>query len=134
MAQAGTIPILHVVAPALAETNEAASDSIQEKIKQIQKDLAGTNREIKLLQKERDVIANNVTKGRALLVRLKTKLTEFQSTRKKLKDGMEAQMLCVLREIGPKCGWGGHQEGDYQCAFYVFQVRHYFEEQKSKES
>ena len=39
-------------------------------------------------------------RGRALLGRLKNKLTEFCSTRKKSNDGVEAKMVRVLKLVG----------------------------------
>ena len=46
------------------------------------------------------MLKNDVNCGRALLMRLKKRLTEFRSTRKKSKVGVEARMLRVLKMIG----------------------------------
>ena len=79
---------------------EARADEIRETIARYEQDMREARERMKPLQKERDLIASDVTRGRTLLARLKKKLTEFRSTRKKGKDGMETKMLRVLNTIG----------------------------------
>jgi len=87
--------------PTAAATVAANTNSnIKKRIAKYQKEIKEKQAEMKPLKDERDVIAKDVTKGRALLARLKKKLTEFRSTRKKSKDGIESQMLRVLKIIG----------------------------------
>ncbi|EJK77868.1 hypothetical protein THAOC_00273 [Thalassiosira oceanica] len=73
---------------------------LQEAIAKNKEELKKAEDEAKQLIEKREKIATEVTKGRSLLRRLKKKLTDFRSTRKRSKNGIEAKMLKVLKSIG----------------------------------
>ena len=80
-------------------TAPSRSPKIQERVEKYKKELADAKKLLKPFQQKRDAFAKKVKKGRALLGRLKKKLTKFRSTRKKSKDGIEAKFLRVLKTI-----------------------------------
>eukprot|EP00956_Cyclotella_meneghiniana_P036251 scaffold123208_cov22-Cyclotella_meneghiniana.AAC.1 len=84
-----------LILPGNVTVNAAAADQSQNsftpvintKIATLKAEIEAKNKELVPLSTERKVLANNITKGRAILTRLKNKLTEFRSLRKKSKDG-----------------------------------------------
>mmetsp|Transcript_25197 Transcript_25197/g.59957 ORF Transcript_25197/g.59957 Transcript_25197/m.59957 type:complete len:527 (+) Transcript_25197:876-2456(+) len=79
---------------------QTTNPRLQEAIAKNKEELKKAEDEAKQLIEKREKIATEVTKGRSLLRRLKKKLTDFRSTRKRSKNGIEAKMLKVLKSIG----------------------------------
>ena len=80
-------------------TNTMAT-AIQDKIAMLSQQLKDCEARHKPLEDERNLIVKEIDKGRGMITRLKKKLVEFRSERKKSDGGLEDLMLRVLRSIG----------------------------------
>ena len=74
--------------------------AIQNKIAELSQQLMDCEARHKPLDDERKLIVKEIDKGRGMITRLKAKLVEFRSVRKKTDGGLEDLMLRVLRSIG----------------------------------
>jgi uncharacterized coiled-coil protein SlyX len=81
-------------------TGEPLAVVVQERIKKLEEKMKKSKEDLKPLQQAYTTLASEVNRGRALLARLKNKLIEFRSTRKKSNAGVEAKMVRVLKLVG----------------------------------
>ena len=81
-------------------TGEPFAVVVQERVKKLEEKMKKSKEDLKPLQQAYTTLASEASLGRVLLARLKNKLTDFRSTRKKSNAGNGAMMVRVLNLVG----------------------------------
>jgi hypothetical protein len=89
-----------IASAAAGASNDEVASALRRKVEEYLAIIRKSQQEMIPLLAERAVFEKRVSTGKKLLARLKKKLTEFRSVRKKSNDGIESQFLDVLKSIG----------------------------------